>query len=160
MRLAQLVRIITLLPAAGVSAVPSFSSHGYLQHPGELNSPIPPSQGRASPGLWTTVRDSVIESIWGVPKRHGTPPGTNPPATASTAPSSIRARYGDDVVLRFSIRSAGDVKALIEASNILLLDVWSSTDEWVDIRLSKDVVRLVATYLCRMMLFANEGFIV
>ena len=50
------------------------------------------------------------------------------------------ARYGGDLVLRFEINSIEEAKALAEAINVLFLDVWEFTTEWVDIRLSKDVV--------------------
>ena len=46
------------------------------------------------------------------------------------------------MVLRFKIQTAEEAQALAEATNILFLDVWEFTSEWVDIRLSKDVVRL------------------
>ena len=53
------------------------------------------------------------------------------------------ARYGGDVVLRFRIQTAEEAKALAEASNVLFLDIWEFTTEWVDIRLAKDVVSLL-----------------
>ncbi len=43
-------------------------------------------------------------------------------------------------MLRFEINSIEDAKALAEAINVLFLDVWEFTTDWVDIRLSKDVV--------------------
>ena len=43
-------------------------------------------------------------------------------------------------MLRFEINSIEEAKALAEAINVLFLDVWEFTTEWVDIRLSKDVV--------------------
>ena len=43
-------------------------------------------------------------------------------------------------MLRFEINSLEEAKALAEAVNVLFLDVWEFTTEWVDIRLSKDVV--------------------
>lgn len=44
------------------------------------------------------------------------------------------------MVLRFEIRSAEEAQALSDAIDVLLLDVWEFTPDWVDIRLSKDVV--------------------
>ena len=45
------------------------------------------------------------------------------------------------MVLRFKIQAAEEAHALAEATHVLFLDVWEFNDEWVDIRLSKDVVR-------------------
>jgi extracellular matrix protein 14 len=43
-------------------------------------------------------------------------------------------------VLRFTIRSAEEAKALAEAADILFLDVWEFNEDWADIRVAKDVV--------------------
>ena len=47
---------------------------------------------------------------------------------------------GGDLVLRFEINSIDEAEALAQAINVLFLDVWEFTTNWVDIRLSKDVV--------------------
>ena len=44
------------------------------------------------------------------------------------------------MVLRFEIRTQEEAKALVDAVNVLFLDVWEFTNTWVDIRLSKDVI--------------------
>ena len=138
-RLGLVVALVSSSPL--VAAVPQFTGHQ-----SSATEPLPAvaqqhhPQAQTSPSLWLRFRDSVIESIWGIPKRSNSADGNKPPPLKPTAPSSLRARYGDDVVLRFSIKDEKDVEALIEASNILFLDVWSSTNEWVDIRLAKDVV--------------------
>lgn len=46
--------------------------------------------------------------------------------------------------MRFNIGSAEEASALAEAVNVLFLDVWEFNSDWVDIRLSKDVVRSLA----------------
>lgn len=43
-------------------------------------------------------------------------------------------------MLRFSISTAEEVKAIAEAAEDLYLDIWGFCDDWVDIRLAKDVV--------------------
>lgn len=63
-----------------------------------------------------------------------------PLVSKSIPPSSLMARYGGDVVLRFKIQSANEAAALNEAITVLFLDVWEHTSEWVDIRMPKDVV--------------------
>lgn len=134
--------IVTLVSSSLVVAVPQFNGHqSYVTEPLPVGQhQRSQAQAQSPPSLWTRARDSVIESIWGIPKRSDSGDGNNPLSLKPTAPSSLRARYGDDVVLRFSIKDGKDVEALVEASNILFLDVWSSTNEWVDIRLAKDVV--------------------
>jgi len=51
-------------------------------------------------------------------------------------------RHGGDMVLRFTVTTEEEAVALAEASNTLFLDVWEFNENWVDIRLAKDVVRL------------------
>ena len=43
-------------------------------------------------------------------------------------------------MLRFNISKDDEAKSLAEAADTLLLDIWEFTDEWVDIRLSTDIV--------------------
>lgn len=54
------------------------------------------------------------------------------------------------MVLRFDIGSIEEAEALAEAVHILFLDVWEFTTDWVDIRLSKDVVRLTLAHLVQL----------
>lgn len=44
------------------------------------------------------------------------------------------------MVLRFNISTDDEAKSLSEAADTLLLDVWEFSRDWVDIRLSKDIV--------------------
>lgn len=82
-----------------------------------------------------SIRDAIIERIWSVPAKSKPCHNSRP-----TVPSNYRARYGNDVVLRFKLSTDDEVRALSEAVEILYLDVWEVADEWVDIRISKDVV--------------------
>ena len=69
----------------------------------------------------------------------GAPSGEAP--IAGGVPSGkLLARYGEDIVMRFNISSADEASALAEASDILFLDVWEFNENWVDIRIAKDVV--------------------
>jgi extracellular matrix protein 14 len=139
--------LLALSPAALVLAVPSFSTSS-SHHPHEQADTVPSFphyQGQSDQAplrIWPKLRDTVIEALWGKPNHQRKPSLADKPADqVSSTPSSIRARYGDDIVLRFTITNPSEVEALREASNVLFLDVWASTDKWVDIRLSKDVVR-------------------
>lgn len=87
------------------------------------------------------VRDGIVRILWDVPYDSPLVIATgNPPISKSSPPSSLLARYGGDVVLRFKIQSSAEAAALNEAITVLFLDVWEYTSEWVDIRMPKDVV--------------------
>lgn len=88
-------------------------------------------------GPFRKIRDSIIEKIWSIPSK----PASHSSASSSPrTPDYFRARYGNDVVLRFQLRTEEDAKALIQAADILFLDIWEGTNEWVDIRVAKDIV--------------------
>ncbi|EXJ87286.1 hypothetical protein A1O3_04245 [Capronia epimyces CBS 606.96] len=84
------------------------------------------------------LRDALIKRIWSIPDTPVHRLSSTPPP--SHAPENFRARYGGDVVLRFQVNTEDEAKALSEATDILYLDIWESTNEWVDIRIAKDVV--------------------
>lgn len=154
MRLLQAITVATFVSTPLVSAVPS-STSGEFHPPAANPPPTHLSQGRSPLRIWTKLRDSVIETIWRLPHGQRDPHTAALPVPLPKAPASIRTRYGDDVVLRFTIQFQSDVEALTEASNILFLDIWGSTDEWVDIRLAKDVVSILRP-TPRSSLFTDE----
>ncbi|KAK2734218.1 putative metallocarboxypeptidase ecm14 [Myotisia sp. PD_48] len=125
-----------------VSAIPQGIDLDYPRHP--LVHPISdvphysPQKSRAT--AWTKLRDYLIESVWGPPTPEASSSNTNPHFGPASVPTSLLSRYGDDVVLRFTIEAEDQLRALAEAANILFLDIWASNDHWVDIRLAKDVV--------------------
>lgn len=99
------------------------------------------NEARDDRSLLARTRDRIIQTVWDVPSRTQLNP-LNPESSARrpNPPSQVLARYNGDLVLRFEIQFAEEAKALADAVNVLFLDVWEFTTEWVDIRLSKDVV--------------------
>nr|AJD23176.1 zinc carboxypeptidase [Onygena corvina] len=144
----QLSLLLSLASSASlVSAIPQHDHQAYKFRPAshsvtaDTDSAVDIQQSiHRTPSTWTRLRDSIVESVWGPPQRgRGCEIGTKNQA-ASRAPATLQARYGEDVVLRFTIKTQDQMKALIDASNVLFLDVWGTHDEWVDIRLSRDVI--------------------
>lgn len=121
------------------------SSPSPLQPAPQLPFQIPPQVAHDTNGRsWLShMRDSLIQAIWHIPSEHGENKVNCKSSATSGPPSTLVARYGGDLVLRFEINSVEEAKALSEAINVLFLDVWEFTTEWVDIRLSKDVVSQV-----------------
>lgn len=91
---------------------------------------------------WRRLSDAIIRRIWGLPEKQKALADASAATAIGPADSSKRllARYGEDIVMRFSISSPTEASALAEASDILFLDVWEFNDNWVDIRIAKDVV--------------------
>lgn len=87
---------------------------------------------------WSTrLRDTVVGKLFGKAERHGK---RREQQKYLSRTSKIISQYESDVVLRFNLSSPEEAKALAEASNILYLDVWSTTKTHVDIRMAKAMV--------------------
>jgi extracellular matrix protein 14 len=141
-RLDHVFVLCAVLLAAQVTAVPAGTG---ITHP--HSPPLGPfgpvrfasqtqTQIASSRGPFTWLRDSVIERIWGIDKEKQSlnKPGPRP------RPEKSWSRYGSDIVLRIEVHNAEEVEALADAVNILFLDVWDSNENYVDIRLAKEVV--------------------
>lgn len=148
----RLHSLLTLAPSLLLCCLASISahSHSHIHNPDYLDTisasrhQLPQfryQSGDSRPFL-TRWRDRVLQTVWRIAQPSCHLPGTGRKTSASTAspPPSLLSRYGGDLVLRFEIRSADEAQALADAIDVLLLDVWEFTPDWVDIRLSKDVV--------------------
>lgn len=94
------------------------------------------------PAPWRRLSNLIIETIWGLPDEASQqlPDDANRSRAGRKLPRDFLARYGHDVVVRFNISTAEEATALSEAADVLFLDVWEFTEDWVDIRLAKDIV--------------------
>jgi len=127
MRLFSAAALLTL-PAVLVAAIPAYIE----QHP--FSAPTASARSQ-----WRTLSGRLIDSIWR--PRDGDLSYTARPIKSDVqAPPHTLARYGGDMVLRFNISTPEEAKSLAEAADTLLLDVWEFSHDWVDIRLSKDIV--------------------
>ncbi|KAF1972335.1 hypothetical protein BU23DRAFT_590106 [Bimuria novae-zelandiae CBS 107.79] len=97
-----------------------------------------PSTGSYTPRSWRRLSDAIIRRIWRLPEMQKSL-STEEPAVKGPG-RDLLARYGNDLVLRFTITTAEEASALAEAADILFLDVWEFNSDWVDIRIAKDVV--------------------
>lgn len=116
--------------------LPPLTQDAFQMTPG-----VPPINANSKSWI-SRIRDSLIQTIWHVPANRTT--HCSKSSSRPNPPLTVLARYGGDLVLRFKVSSFEQAEALAEAVHVLFLDVWESTPNWVDIRLSKDVVSLVA----------------
>ncbi|KAF1991021.1 hypothetical protein K402DRAFT_323457 [Aulographum hederae CBS 113979] len=91
---------------------------------------------------WRRISNSIFGKILDLPKPLPASDVTaaNSARNHGAVTSKVTARYGGDLVLRFNITNGQEASSLAEAADILFLDLWDYTENWVDIRLSKDVV--------------------
>jgi extracellular matrix protein 14 len=94
-----------------------------------------------TPRPWRRLSDAIIRKIWGLPENQHRLGGMGDSAAAARdTPGHLVARYGEDIVLRFTIHTADEASSLAEACRILFLDVWEFNSDWADVRIAKDVV--------------------
>ncbi|KAJ9651737.1 putative metallocarboxypeptidase ecm14 [Neophaeococcomyces mojaviensis] len=90
------------------------------------------------------VDHGLIETIWPYYKPSPLSKCSKPQAVL---PSKYHSRYGDDVVLRFKIKTEEEALAFAEAADTLYLDVWEASKDWADVRISKKVLPSFLTLL-------------
>ena len=97
-----------------------------------------------STSLFTKLCNGLIESIW---PSYKTSPSSKSSKPRPAPPATYRSRYGDDVVLRFKVKTEEEALAFAEAVDTLYLDVWEATGDWADVRISKKVLPSFLTLL-------------
>ena len=130
---------LLLLTASVLFATPAIAvpSHEITRPQHQLSHLV--SQTHAPhTSLWRSITDPIIRNIWRVSQDESL--SSRPKEHGKKDSSAQLARHGHEIVLRFNITTSVESKALSEAADTLFLDVWEYTDDWVDIRLSKDIV--------------------
>ncbi|KZM22272.1 metallocarboxypeptidase [Ascochyta rabiei] len=133
MRQGPLAALGLLLLAPLVSAAPQQPAYHDHRRPAQDASP------NRTPPTWRRLSDAILRKIGSLPVHH-TSRREGAGSTPQPATEPFVARYGDDVVLRFTMHTADEAKALAEASDVLFLDVWEFNEDWADIRVAKHVV--------------------
>ena len=105
-----------------------------------LSTPQQTSRNVRARSWFSYARDNLVQTIWRIPPSSESTAAHGKALALARPPPTFLARYGGDLVLRFEINSVDEAEALAQAINVLFLDVWEFTTDWVDIRLSKDVV--------------------
>lgn len=135
-----LLPLLFFFCAAPIAATPG---------PDTENTQFSTSQRRASVfPQWTWLRDTAIQFWFGAPAATQVEPrkptSSLSQLSGSPLPSTLLAKYGGNVVLRFNLSTAAEEGALAEAADTLFLDVWEFNNNWADIRLREDDVGRVA----------------
>lgn len=121
-------------------SIPTIESHLNEQH--VLASDNAPTSHPSS-SLLTKICSGIVERIWPHYKHH--PSKAHRPQSAS--PRKVLSRYGDDVVLRFKIKTQDEAQAFAEAVETLYLDIWEASKDWADVRISRKVLPSFLTLL-------------
>ncbi|TAQ87708.1 hypothetical protein B7494_g3952 [Chlorociboria aeruginascens] len=137
--------IVVLLVAIYVPQARAFPwpSAGRGQFSASQNHDDPPRKARSIFPQLTWIRDTAIQTAFGVPPKARTGSAQSHSisrSSSSQVPATLLAKYGGDVVLRFNITTPAEEAALSKAADDLLLDVWAFTSNWADIHLREDDV--------------------
>ena len=120
-----LLALLCLAPAAVVAVPPQ-------EHPASSQSPSP----------WRRFTNALISNFWHLPAGQS-PIRNDQDRKGRTDHGLVAAQYGRDIVLRFNLTTAEEAQAISDAAADLYLDIWEFNQNWVDIRLAKDIVSLV-----------------
>lgn len=117
-----------------------------------------PASHTHTPRPWRRLSDAIIRRIWRLPEaQKSLGLGTDAKHTSDDdSGKQLDTRYGEDVVLRFKIRTAEEAEALAEAADILFLDVWEFNEDWADVRIAKNVVPSLLGLLPQSLQKAHE----
>lgn len=148
------VVVALLLVLFASQAVTAAASYSDLRASRRAPSPSPRHDGPRSSSafpLLTWLRDSAIELVFGKHPSSTGAGGTGGGRSGASYYSSLYqpARYSKQTVIRFSVTTADEERALAEATNRLFLDVWAFNNHTgaVDIRLNKEDVSSLLTLL-------------
>ena len=118
----------------------TISNSNPAQQPAEQHQPS--YKARSVFPQLTYLRDTFVETFFRLPAKatKSAFDKPSPQVQSPKLPGNLLAKYGGEVVLRFTLETPEEERALAEAANTLFLDVWEFTNNWADIRLREDDV--------------------
>ncbi|KAF8466591.1 hypothetical protein BDZ91DRAFT_724624 [Kalaharituber pfeilii] len=124
--------------AAVLSSVANAATIPAIPHTDNDITSLPELEEKPAP--WAErLKAGFREKVLGRPNRH-----KQREHAQTYFGSSLMTKYAGDIVLRFNLTTQAEALALVEASQVLFLDVWSATKEHVDIRIpERDVPSLL-----------------
>jgi extracellular matrix protein 14 len=101
---------------------------------------LPTDRSHTAANPLRRLQNAIFETIWTPPRRPSSRTQPEKPL-----PSNLRAKYGEFVVLRFTLSSQKELQAIelqdiSKATERIFLDLWETTDQWVDLRVAKDML--------------------
>lgn len=88
----------------------------------------------------TRWKDSTISTIWNYFGSTARPIRPDQVYDQDGLAPQSHSQYADQLVLRFNISTSEEATSLAEAADVLFLDIWASSQSWVDIRVDKPIV--------------------
>jgi len=108
----------------------------------KVDTPLQSPYGQNNLPQFKWLRDTIVQKLFGVSaSTKGSLQKPGRPLN-SLLPSTLSAKYGGDVVLRFNLSTPEEERMLAEAADTLFLDVWEFTNNWADIRMPEEDVNL------------------
>lgn len=123
-----------------VAAVPSSTTFVESSPRNSVSDPIPELSATSYRSAWSRTTIRLASWIWDCIQPLDDSESGKTIHSDSTPLKQLLAQYGDQLVLRFTVRNEEELRSLEEASELLFLDVWNISADGVDIRVAKDMV--------------------
>jgi hypothetical protein len=102
----------------------------------------------ASTGNQSSLRQltsAALSSLWLRPG-HQSPICAGPDCSSQKSETSYRQTIEDDIVLRFDLSTPEEARAIANAADTILLDIWTFKENWVHARIPESRVRTMPVF--------------